>query len=72
LPLFRNFLALPGRHPGGPRLTTQRCLIADPDRRIVIHHARGSGDVVATRIVSEGVLRLESPGIELTVGELCG
>src|SRR5580698_8110912 len=36
----------------------QHYLIADPDKRIVIHHARGTGDLVATRIVSEGVLRL--------------
>lgn len=50
----------------------QHYLIADPDKRIVIHHARGSGDVIATRIVSEGVLRLEPPGIEVTVGELFG
>jgi Putative restriction endonuclease len=25
-------------------------LVVDPDKRIVIHHARGAGDVVATRI----------------------
>jgi Uma2 family endonuclease len=47
-------------------------LIVDPDKRIVIHHARGAGDAVATRIVSEGVLRLGPPGIEITVGELFG
>ena len=45
-------------------------LIVDPDKRIVIHHARGTGDVVATRIVSEGMLRLDPPGFEITVGEL--
>jgi Uma2 family endonuclease len=50
----------------------QHYLIVDPDKRIVIHHARASGDVVATRIVSEGALRLEPPGIELVVGELFG
>jgi Uma2 family endonuclease len=44
-------------------------LIVDPDKRIVIHHARGTGDVVATRIVSEGVLRLEPPGLEIAVRE---
>jgi Uma2 family endonuclease len=48
----------------------QHYLIADPDKRIVIHHARGTGDVVGTRIVSEGVLRLEPPGIEITVADL--
>ncbi len=47
-------------------------LIADPDKRIVIHHARGTGDVVATRVVSNGTLRLEPPGIEIGVAELFG
>jgi Uma2 family endonuclease len=45
-------------------------LTVDPDKRIVIYHARGTGDVVATRIVSEGALQLEPPGIEIAVGEL--
>jgi Uma2 family endonuclease len=47
-------------------------LIVDPDKRIVIHHARGTGDVVVTRIVSEGTLRLDPPGIEFAAGELFG
>ena len=47
-------------------------LIVDPDKRIVIHHARGMGDVVATRIVSEGTLRLDPPGIDIEVRELFG
>ena len=45
-------------------------LIVDPDRRLVIHHARGEGDVIATRIVREGALRLDPPGLEVTVGEM--
>ena len=45
-------------------------LIVDPDKRIVIHHARGTGDVVATRIVSEGTLRLDPRGLEIAVNEL--
>jgi hypothetical protein len=47
-------------------------LIVDPDKRIVIHRAGGTGDVVATRIVSEGTVRLDPPRIEITVGELFG
>jgi Uma2 family endonuclease len=47
-------------------------LIVDPDKRIVIHHARGAADVVSTRIVSDGALRLDPPGIEIGVGELFG
>jgi Uma2 family endonuclease len=50
----------------------QHYLIVDPDKGIVIHHARGAGDVVVTRIVSEGTVRLDLPGIEITVGELFG
>ena len=45
-------------------------LIVDPDKRIVIHHARGSGDAIATRIVSDGSFRLDPPGIELAVPDL--
>jgi Uma2 family endonuclease len=40
-------------------------LIVDPDKRLVIHHARGEADVLATRIVSDRILRLDPPGIEL-------
>ena len=45
-------------------------LIVDSDNRLVIHHARGSGDAIATRIVSNRSLRLDPPGIELDVTEL--
>ena len=45
-------------------------LIVDPDDRFVIHHARGDGDAMATRIVRDGSLRLDPPGIEVPVVEL--
>ena len=45
-------------------------LILDPDRRTLIHHRRGEGGVIETRVLTEGPLRLEPPGLELTVGEL--
>ncbi len=45
-------------------------LILDPDRRTAIHHKRGLGDVIETRIVTDGVLRLDPPGIEVSVAEL--
>jgi hypothetical protein len=38
-------------------------LAVDPDKRIVIHHARGAGDAIATRIVSEGEIALDPPGL---------
>jgi Uma2 family endonuclease len=48
----------------------QHYLIVDPDKRLAVHHARGDADVIATRIVRAGRLRLEPPGIELGVDEL--
>ena len=44
-------------------------LIADPERRLLIHHARGDGDLIVTRIVSGSVLRLDPPGLDLAVAE---
>jgi Uma2 family endonuclease len=45
-------------------------LILDPDRRVVIHHARGRESVIETRILREGRLRLDPPGLEIVVAEL--
>jgi Uma2 family endonuclease len=45
-------------------------LIVDPDKRLVIHHSRGQGDTVATRIVSDGDLVLDPPGVTLAVSDL--
>jgi Uma2 family endonuclease len=47
-------------------------LIVDPDRRLIIHHARGEADVIATRIVRDGRLRLDPPGIDVPVREIFG
>jgi Uma2 family endonuclease len=47
-------------------------LILDPDRRVVVHHARGQGGVIETRILHEGALRLTPPGLDLTVADLLG
>jgi Uma2 family endonuclease len=47
----------------------QHYLIIDPDSRLVIHHARGEADMVATRIVHDGIVLLDPPGIELAVGD---
>jgi Uma2 family endonuclease len=45
-------------------------LILDPERRVLIHHKRGQGDVIETRILTEGVLRLDPPGLEAPVVEM--
>jgi Uma2 family endonuclease len=52
--------------------SVQHYLIADPDTRVVIHHARGHDDVVATRIVSEGSIVLDPPGLTLTLTAVFG
>jgi Uma2 family endonuclease len=44
-------------------------LIVDPDKRLVIHHARGDGEVIATRIVSDGSLSLDPPGIAVAAAD---
>jgi Uma2 family endonuclease len=48
----------------------QHYLIIDPDRRLVVHHARGEGDAIVTRIVRAETLRLDPPGLELAVADL--
>jgi Uma2 family endonuclease len=47
-------------------------LILDPDRPVVIHHKRGEGDVILTRILHEGALQLEPPGLDVQVADLFG
>ena len=48
----------------------QHYLIVDPDKQLVVHHARGEADAIITRIVREHTVRLDPPGLELTIGEL--
>jgi Uma2 family endonuclease len=50
----------------------QHYLIIDPDKRLVIHHARGQDDVVETRIVSEGTIALDPPGLMLSIADFFG
>lgn len=50
--------------------SVQHYLIVDPDRRVVIHHQRGEGEQIGTRIVSPGPLPLDPPGIELNLAEI--
>jgi Uma2 family endonuclease len=42
-------------------------LIVDPERPRIIHHARSSSDTILTRIVSEGSIALDPPGVELAM-----
>ena len=58
----------------GPKLdgyfslpSVEHYLILDPDRRVMIWHKRGAAGAIDTRILSEGLVRLEPPGIEAEV-----
>jgi Uma2 family endonuclease len=46
-------------------------LIIDPDEMLVIHHQR-RGDDILTRILREGTIALDPPGIEVAMGEIYG
>lgn len=60
-----------GKLEGYFRLASIRhYLIVHPDRPLVIHHARGEGDVILTRIHHDGVVTLDPPGIELELAEI--
>jgi Uma2 family endonuclease len=41
-------------------------LIVDPEEQMAIHHARGEGDALKTRLVSAGELHLDPPGLTVT------
>jgi Uma2 family endonuclease len=45
-------------------------LIVDPTQPVVLHHARGDGDEIHTRVVTEGSIRLDPPGLELAVADI--
>ena len=50
--------------------SVEHYLILDPDRRVVIHHKRGQGDAIETRILTDGFARLDPPGFEVAVDAL--
>jgi Uma2 family endonuclease len=50
--------------------SVQHYLILDPERRVVIHHKRGSGDAIETRVLTDGAARLDPPGFEVAVEAL--
>src|SRR5579883_9046 len=67
----------PAAYDHGPKLTGYfslrsviHYLILDADRRVAIHQKRGVEDVIETRILSEGMLRLDPPGLQIPVAEL--
>jgi Uma2 family endonuclease len=45
----------------------QHYLIVQPLDKMIIHHARGEGDKIRTRIVRSGDLQLDPPGLVLNI-----
>ncbi len=50
--------------------SVEHYLILDPERRVVIHHKRGQGDAIETRVLSEGSATLDPPGFAVAVEAL--
>src|SRR5262245_45428004 len=47
-------------------------LIIDPSRPLIVHHSRGSAATILTRIVTEGTIELDPPGLQLRVADIYG
>jgi len=47
--------------------SVEHYLILDPDRRVMIHHKRSQAEAIETRILRDGVVRLDPPGLEAEV-----
>jgi Uma2 family endonuclease len=45
-------------------------LIVDPTEPMIVHHARGAGDQIITRVVTEGVIALDPPGMEIALTDV--
>jgi Uma2 family endonuclease len=50
--------------------SVQHYLILDPEGRTVTHYKRGSSNVIETRVLMEGIIALDPPGIEIHAGDL--
>ncbi|WP_363347956.1 Uma2 family endonuclease [Methylocystis echinoides] len=47
-------------------------LIVSPDSRLVFHHARGQGTTILTKIIRDGLIVLDPPGLEISLSDLYG
>jgi Uma2 family endonuclease len=45
-------------------------LIVDPNKQMVVHHSRNPDDTILTRIVTEGSIALEPPGIAISMPDI--
>ena len=48
----------------------QHYLIIDADQRVIVHHQRLDGGMIAARIVGFGPISLDPPGIEVSVEDM--
>jgi hypothetical protein len=58
----------PEQHLSVPSI--RHCLIVNPIKNVVVHHARGQGGDISTRIASSGMIDLTPPGMTIPVAEL--
>jgi hypothetical protein len=42
----------------------------DPEKPRILHHARAADDAILTRIVHEGGVKLDPPGIEFALAQI--
>ena len=47
--------------------SVEHYLILDPERRVVIHHKRGVGEAIETRVLTNGFAKLDPPGVDVAV-----
>jgi hypothetical protein len=45
-------------------------LLVDPDKEVIVHHARRTDGTIFTHIVTAGTIGLDPPGLELTVADI--
>jgi Uma2 family endonuclease len=45
-------------------------LIVDPNDPLIVHHARGAGETIITRVVRSGSIALDPLGLELELAEI--
>jgi Uma2 family endonuclease len=45
-------------------------LIVDPTQPSIVHHARGTDETILTRVMTEGQIVLDPPGLEISVEEI--
>ena len=50
--------------------SVQHDLILDPERRVAIHRKRGQGDAIETRVLADGFVRLDPPGLDIPVADM--